>query len=95
MPLPSKGWRMHLTDPLPTNDRTYRQHTRMNWYKLIPSSSIHKLIGRIYRHRQHDDLISLLSFFLNKGSGIKLHGVTSQKLVIFTVYLKDRGHVIA
>jgi hypothetical protein len=30
------------------------------------SSGIQKLIGRVHRHREHGDRISLLSFFLNK-----------------------------
>jgi hypothetical protein len=34
-------------------------------------SVIQKLMGGIHRHRQHRDLISLLLFFLNKGSRLK------------------------
>jgi hypothetical protein len=35
-------------------------------------SDIQKLIGGIHRHRQHGDLISLLLFFQNKESRLKM-----------------------
>jgi hypothetical protein len=55
----------------------------LNFVKI--SSGIQNSIGKI--HRQHGDRISLLSFYQNKGSRLKIKvGVCNQHSVCVPVY---------
>jgi hypothetical protein len=53
---------------------------------IMFGSGIQKLIGGIHRHahRQHGNLISLLSFFQNKESRLKMHNSKSKLKKIIT-----------
>jgi hypothetical protein len=69
-----------------------------NLLSLHLNSGILKLIKRIHRNRQHDDVISLFLFYRNKESILKRAGSVEMKLKSLAekvVYLQyHRRHVI-